>query len=62
MDEYLECDIDELVDKVLAYVEQIAEEHKNDKRNILKMLLNNLFEILRIGWWSDYKIEVVYIR
>ena len=50
MDEYLECDIDELVDKVLAYVEQIAEEHKNDKRNILKMLLNNLFEILRIGW------------
>lgn len=62
MDEYLECDIDELVDEVLAYVEQIAEEHKNDKRNILKMLLNNLFEILRIGWWSDYKIEVVYIR
>ena len=62
MDEYLECDIDELVDEVLAYVEQIAEEHKNDQRNILKMLLNNLFEILRIGWWSDYKIEVVYIR
>lgn len=28
MDEYLECDIDELVDEVLAYVEQIAEEHK----------------------------------
>lgn len=50
MDEYLECDIDELVDEVLAYVEQIEEEHKNDKRNILKMLLNNLFEILRIGW------------
>ena len=24
MDEYLECDIDELVDEVLAYVEQIA--------------------------------------
>lgn len=50
MDEYLECDIDELVDEVLAHVEQIAEEYKNDKRNILKMLLNNLFEILRIGW------------
>ena len=62
MDEYLECDIDELVDEVLAHVEQIAEEYKNDKRNILKMLLNNLFEILRIGWWNDYKIEVVYIR
>lgn len=50
MDEYLECDIDELADEVLTYVEQIAEEHKNDKRNILKMLLINLFEILRIGW------------